>query len=122
MTTHADTHTDTEAYFIPEPSRWPIIAVFGIFMLFLGLVLSINKMSLAGSLIMVTGFAVLAHLMQGWFGSVIDENLTGKYNGQVSRSFRQGMFWFITSEAAFFVTFFGCLFYLRNISLRKDCM
>lgn len=117
MTTHADTHMDTEAYYIPEPSRWPIIAVAGIFMLFFGLVLSINNMGLAGSLIMVTGFAVIAHLMQGWFGSVIDENLTGKYNGQVSRSFRQGMFWFITSEAAFFVTFFGCLFYLRNITL-----
>ncbi len=29
MTTHADTHTDTEAYYIPEPSRWPIIAVVG---------------------------------------------------------------------------------------------
>ncbi|WP_308874940.1 cytochrome c oxidase subunit 3 [Thiothrix subterranea] len=117
MSTQADTHTDNAAYYIPEPSRWPIIAVFGMFMLFLGLVLSINKMGLAGSLIMVTGFAVLAHLMHGWFGAVIDENLNGKYNGQVDRSFRQGMFWFITSEAAFFVTFFGCLFYLRNITL-----
>jgi cytochrome c oxidase subunit 3 len=117
MTTHADTHPDKEAYFIPEPSHWPIIAVAGIFMLFFGLVLSINKMDFAGSLILVTGFAVLANLMHGWFGSVIDENLTGKYNGQVSRSFRQGMFWFITSEAAFFVTFFGCLYYLRNITL-----
>ncbi len=66
---------------------------------------------------MVTGFAVIAHLMHGWFGSVIDENLTGKYNGQVSRSFRQGMFWFITSEAAFFVTFFGCLYLLAQYHL-----
>ncbi|MCW9004489.1 MAG: cytochrome c oxidase subunit 3, partial [Gammaproteobacteria bacterium] len=33
------------------------------------------------------------------------------------RSFRQGMFWFITSEVSFFATFFGCLYYFRNISL-----
>lgn len=114
--THA-TPADKEAYFIPEPSHWPIIAVSGVFLLFFGLILTINKMDLAGSLILVTGFAILAHLLQGWFGSVIDENLSGKYNGQVDRSFRQGMFWFIASEAAFFITFFGCLFYLRNITL-----
>ena len=111
------THADKDAYFIPEPSRWPIIAVSGMFLLFLGLILTINKMGLAGSLILVTGFALLAHLLHGWFGAVIDENLSGKYNGQVDRSFRQGMFWFIASEAAFFITFFGCLYYLRNITL-----
>lgn len=111
------TQTDKGAYFIPEPSHWPITAVSGMFLLFLGLILAINKMDLAGSLILVTGFALLAHLLQGWFGAVIDENLSGKYNGQVDRSFRQGMFWFIASEAAFFVTFFGCLYYLRNITL-----
>ncbi|EIJ33511.1 cytochrome c oxidase subunit 3 [Thiothrix nivea] len=111
------THADKDAYFIPEPSPWPIKAVLGMFLLFFGLILTINKMDFAGSLIMVTGFALLAHLLHGWFGAVIDENLSGKYNGKVDRSFRQGMFWFITSEAAFFITFFGCLYYLRNITL-----
>lgn len=111
------THSDQDAYFIPEPSPWPIVAVASVFLTFLGLVFLINDMGLAGSLIMVTGFAILAYLFQGWFGAVIDESLTGKYNGKVDRSFRQGMFWFITSEAAFFITFFGCLYYLRNITL-----
>lgn len=114
--THA-THADKEAYFIPEPSRWPIVAVLSVFLLFLGLIFTINDMGLVGSLILVTGFAVLAHLFHGWFGAVIDESLSGKYGSKVDRSFRQGMFWFITSEAAFFITFFGCLYYLRNITL-----
>ena len=66
---------------------------------------------------LLAGAAVLAYLFHGWFGDVIRENLTGCYNGQVDRSFRYGMFWFITSEVFFFLTFFGCLYYLRNITL-----
>jgi cytochrome c oxidase subunit 3 len=45
----------------------------------------------------------------------VRENLGDRYNAQVDRSFRQGMFWFIASEVLFFASFFGALFYVREI-------
>ena len=56
-------------------------------------------------------------MFYGWFNAVIKESLADRYNAQVDRSFRQGMIWFIASEVFFFLTFFGALFYIRNISL-----
>ena len=108
--------TAEQNYFIPEPSRWPAIAVVGLFFIVLGFALWMNGVS-AGPVSTGIGLLVIIYLFFGWFGDVIDESLTKKYNQDVDRSFRQGMFWFITSEVSFFATFFGCLFYFRNISL-----
>ncbi len=108
--------TSTDHYYIPEGSRWPIIGAASVFTLLFGVVLWMNAWG-AGPWIMVVGVGMLAFLFKGWFGDVITESLAGSYNGQVDQSFRQGMFWFITSEVFFFITFFGCLYYLRNITL-----
>lgn len=105
-----------DGYFIPEPSRWPAVAVLGIFTMLVGFALWMNGIGV-GPLGAAIGLGILVYLLFGWFGDVIDENLTGKYNHEVERSFRQGMFWFITSEVFFFITFFGCLYYFRNVSL-----
>ncbi|HEB81782.1 MAG TPA: cytochrome c oxidase subunit 3 [Gammaproteobacteria bacterium] len=110
------TSTADQTYFIPEPSRWPAIAVIGLFFTVLGFALWMNDISM-GPISTAIGGAILAYLLFGWFGDVIDENLSHKYNDEVDRSFRQGMFWFITSEVFFFITFFACLYYFRNISL-----
>ena len=104
------------SYYLPEPSKWPIIAVSGIFTLLFGVIMWANGVS-AGSIIMPVGLAIILFLFHGWFKDVINENLSGKYNEGVSTSFRQGMFWFITSEVFFFASFFGSLFYLRTITL-----
>ncbi len=73
-----------------------------------------------GSLaVMYTGFAVLAFMMFGWFGTVIRESESGVYNEQVDRSFRMGMGWFIFSEVMFFAAFFGALYYVREIVLEQ---
>jgi cytochrome c oxidase subunit 3 len=103
-------------YYLPEPSKWPVIAVTGIFTLLLGVILWANGVN-AGNIIIPVGFALILFLFYGWFRDVINENLSGKYNEGVSTSFRQGMFWFITSEVFFFASFFGSLFYLRSITL-----
>ncbi len=103
-----------DTYFIPEPSPWPIIAALGIFTLLVGVVLWINDFT---SIVLWVGLVMVSGLFYGWFGAVISESQAGKYNEQVDYSFRQGMFWFIASEVLFFVTFFACLFYLRNITL-----
>jgi len=108
--------TADQSYFIPEPSRWPAVAVVGLFTTVLGLALWMNGISM-GPVAVALGMAVIAYLFFGWFGDVINESLSKKYNEAVDRSFRQGMFWFITSEVFFFITFFACLYYFRNISL-----
>ncbi len=108
--------TTDDTYFIPEPSRWPIIAASGVFVLLFGFILYINNIGI-GSMIGAVGILWIAYLFFGWFGAVIDENLKGDYGSQVGTSFRQGMFWFITSEVFFFLTFFGCLYYFRDITI-----
>ncbi len=105
-----------QSYYLPEPSKWPIVSVIGIFLTLFGTGLWINDVT-AGSWIALLGVVVIVYLFFGWFGEVIDESLTGKYGHQVDVSFRQGMFWFITSEVFFFASFFGTLYYLRNIAL-----
>ncbi|MDH5765301.1 MAG: cytochrome c oxidase subunit 3, partial [Gammaproteobacteria bacterium] len=108
--------TAEQNYFIPEPSRWPAVAVVGLFFTVLGLALWMNGIGF-GPVSVGIGALTIIYLFFGWFGDVIDESLSNKYNESVDRSFRQGMFWFITSEVFFFITFFGCLFYFRVISL-----
>jgi len=104
------------SYFIPEPSRWPIIAASGVFVLLFGFVLMINDVIL-GRTLTIWGLLWIGYLFFGWFGVVIDENLKGNYGPQVSTSFRQGMMWFITSEVFFFLAFFACLCYFRTITI-----
>lgn len=108
--------TAHSGYYVPEPSRWPIIGALGLFTLTLGFALWMNGVAI-GPYSTAIGALILAYLLFGWFGEVIDENRADKYDAQVDRSFRQGMFWFITSEVFFFATFFGCLYYLRAITL-----
>jgi len=70
-----------------------------------------------GSLaVMYVGFAILAVMLFGWFGTVIKESQAGLYDAQVDRSFRMGMMWFIFSEVMFFAAFFGALYYIRIFS------
>jgi cytochrome c oxidase subunit 3 len=64
-------------------------------------------------LVMAAGAAVLIFMLFGWFGTVISESVSGKYNDQVDMSFRWSMGWFIFSEVMFFAAFFGALFYAR---------
>jgi cytochrome c oxidase subunit 3 len=59
------------------------------------------------------GSVIVLIMLFGWFGTVINESLSGKYNEQVDMSFRWGMGWFIFSEVMFFAAFFGALFYAR---------
>ena len=103
-------------YFVPDPSPWPITAMISVFLMLSGTALFINDVGFGG-ILLLAGFLLFAFLLFGWFGDVIKENLSDCYNAQVDRSFRQGMFWFIASEVFFFLSFFGALYYIRNIAL-----
>ncbi|WP_435684928.1 cytochrome c oxidase subunit 3 [Sedimenticola selenatireducens] len=104
------------AYFIPEPSPWPIVGMVSLLTTLIGAVLAMNGVVI-GKFIVMGGLLLFAYLLFGWFRDVISENLADRYNQQVDRSFRMGMFWFIASEVFFFLAFFGALFYIRNIAL-----
>ncbi len=104
------------SYYIPEPSPWPIATMVSLLSMLIGLALTVNDVS-AGKYLLGVGALLFFFLLYSWFRDVVQENLSDCYNEQVDRSFRQGMFWFIASEVFFFLTFFGALFYIRNVAL-----
>jgi cytochrome c oxidase subunit 3 len=97
-------------YYLPEPTHWPIIGSIGMFTMLFGFA---NFLHGGTWLIPVAGLAIIIFMLFGWFGTVISESLSGKYNAQVDMSFRWSMGWFIFSEVMFFAAFFGALFYAR---------
>ncbi|MBV1776561.1 cytochrome c oxidase subunit 3 [Burkholderiaceae bacterium DAT-1] len=108
--------THQTGYFVPQPSKWPLVGSFALFFIGLGAALSINGVGIGyGSLAL--GISILLYMLFGWFGDVIHESQAGSYTGQVDMSFRWGMGWFIFSEVMFFAAFFGALYYIREISV-----
>lgn len=102
------------AYYIPDPSRWPIVGSVSLFVTFIGAGLLLNGVT---PVVLYIGLAAVIYMFYGWFSDVIKESLAGNYNHQVDVSFRWGMSWFIFSEVMFFAAFFGALFYARVLSV-----
>jgi len=103
-------------YYVPNGSHWPVLGSLGLLCLVVGVSTWLNGADF-GFYIMLTGFTIIILMITGWFGTVIGESVSGLYNDQVDKSFRQGMFWFIFSEVMFFAAFFATLFYARNMSI-----
>ncbi|NAZ69334.1 cytochrome c oxidase subunit 3 [Vibrio toranzoniae] len=112
-----------EVYFVPHQSHWPLVGAVALFLVAVGAGLTVQNMGTGsaggvfGKVVLFVGFVVLLYMLAGWFSNVITESLSGVYSEQISRSFRQGMSWFIFSEIMFFGAFFGALFYARMISV-----
>ncbi len=109
-----------EKYYVPEQSVWPIVGAVGLFLMGLGaatLIRQLGTESSSGSYILLVGSLIIILMLFGWFGTVIHESMAGLYSKQMSRSFHQGMSWFIFSEVMFFAAFFGALFYARMIAV-----
>jgi len=110
-----------ENYYVPEQSKWPIVATIGLSTTLYGMASWFNDLKAArdssnGPLIFFIGALILAYMFYGWFGNVIKESRSGLYSAQMDRSFRWGMSWFIFSEVMFFAAFFGALFYIRTFA------
>jgi len=105
-----------EKYYVPHGSHWPIVGSAGLLFLMVGVSVWLNG-GATGFWVMLAGFAIVIFMLVGWFGEVIGESESGRYNTQVGISFRMGMFWFIFSEVMFFSAFFGALFYARNMAI-----
>ncbi|MFO1362912.1 MAG: cytochrome c oxidase subunit 3 [Burkholderiales bacterium] len=112
----AQAHTTQPWYYLPAPTRWPVIGSCALFLMALGTVLWINDAGV-GRWVLLAGALVLVYMMFGWFGQVIGESEGGMYSKRVDVSFRWGMSWFIFSEVMFFGAFFGALFYARALSV-----
>lgn len=101
-----------QVYFVPQPSKWPLVGSMALFFLGLGAALAVNG-ARGGGLCLGIGTLILLFMLFGWFGDVIFESERGQYGQNVDRSFRWSMGWFIFSEVMFFAAFFGALFYVR---------
>ena len=113
----AQTHaTDADIYFIPHHSKWPFVGSVAMFVTMVGVASWLNNTAW-GKWAFFAGMIMLSATLFMWFGDVIRESISGKYNRQVDVSFRMGMVWFIFSEVMFFAAFFAALFYARTLSL-----
>ena len=108
--------SQSSAYYIPDPSHWPIVGSVGLTLSVVGASMMMLG-SGAGFWLLFLGVLVLLLMMFGWFGTVIRESESAAYGAQVDLSFRWAMFWFIFSEVMFFAAFFGALYYARQYSL-----
>ena len=99
---------DNVNYYLPDPTKWPVISSLGLFLLDLGFINQIHSVA-PGPWVMLVGALVIVVMMFSWFGQVAGESEAGRYDHQVDTSFRMGMGWFIFSEVMFFGAFFGAL-------------
>ena len=99
-------------YFIPAPSRFPVLVATGLFLLFFGAGQWINGHGW-GAYVSLAGILVWALVIQQWFRLAIGESEGGLYSQHVDVSFRWSMSWFIFSEVMFFGAFFSALYWTR---------
>lgn len=103
-------------YFVPGPSRWPVLAGVSLLLTMIGASAWVNQLPW-GSYVNMAGIVLTITVMYNWFGDAISESESGKYSARIDVSYRWSMSWFIFSEVMFFAAFFGALFYARTISM-----
>ncbi|TWO70379.1 cytochrome c oxidase subunit 3 [Caenimonas sedimenti] len=112
----ASAHGTTPHYFVPQPSRHPAFAAFGLFFLFFGLANWINGADW-GVYSFAFGLLWLFGVLFQWFRDSIRESEGGQYGRKIELSFRWSMSWFIFSEVMFFGAFFTALWWMRAHSV-----
>jgi cytochrome c oxidase subunit 3 len=106
----------TPHYFVPQPSRHPAMAAFGLFFIILGASQWINGADW-GQWSVLFGMLWLFWVLFQWFGQAIGESEGHQYSRRVDMSFRWSMSWFIFSEVMFFGAFFTALWWMRSHSV-----
>lgn len=109
-------HAGAPSYFVPGPSRWPILGGASLFLTMVGATAWLNGY-VWGPYANLLGIFALLVVLYNWFGDSIAESEGGLYSARIDISYRWSMAWFIFSEVMFFGSFFGALFYLRTISM-----
>ena len=112
VTTPAAASSQAPYYFIPAPSRHPVLVAFGLFLVILGAAQWINGHQWGAYSLLVGAVVWLTVLFQ-WFREAVAESQGGLYSDRIDVSFRWSMSWFIFSEVMFFAAFFGALYWAR---------
>jgi cytochrome c oxidase subunit 3 len=110
------THGSTPYYYVPGPSRHPVMAAIGLFFVILGAGQWINGAGWAKYALMLGLVWWLVVLFQ-WFREAIAESESGQYGHKIEISYRWSMTWFIFSEVMFFGAFFTALWWARMHSV-----
>ena len=105
-------HGATPYYFVPGPSRHPVMAAIGLFFVILGASQWINGAGW-GAWSLAAGMLIWLGTLFQWFRDSIAESEGGMYGRKVDLSFRWSMSWFIFSEVMFFGAFFTALWWAR---------
>ena len=103
-------------YFVPSPSKWPVLMGTALLVTMAGASGWVNGYSF-GKPLNIIGILLALTVLYFWFGEAIAESEGGLYNARIDTSYRWSMSWFIFSEVMFFGAFFGALFYARSISM-----
>jgi cytochrome c oxidase subunit III len=108
----AEAHTKPQHdYHLVDPSPWPAIGSVSVFLLAVGAILWMHKMTSAAPVIFAIGVAGVIFTMIGWWRDVIREaEFQGYHSRVVQISHRYGMILFIASEVMFFVAWFWAYF------------
>ncbi|MDE2000217.1 MAG: cytochrome c oxidase subunit 3 [Burkholderiales bacterium] len=99
-------------YFVPGPSRHPMMAAVGLFFVVLGAGQWVNGVQWAPYSVAL-GLVWWLTVLKQWFSQAISESESGQYSDRIDVSFRWSMAWFIFSEVMFFGSFFGALYWAR---------
>ena len=110
------THGKTPYYFVPGPSRHPVLAAFGLLCLFFGAGQWINGEEW-GKYLLIFGLLWFLGVLYQWFLESVSESEGGQYGHKIDLSFRWSMSWFIFSEVMFFGAFFTALWWARAHSI-----
>lgn len=83
-------HTEAPYYFVPGPSRWPLLGGVSMLVVMIGASAWVNGASW-GSYVNLIGLVGVLYVLYHWFGDAIKESEGGLYNKRIDASFRWSM-------------------------------
>lgn len=110
------THGATPYYFVPGPSRHPVMAAIGLFFVIVGATQWVNGAGW-GAWAVAFGMVWWLVTLYQWFSDSVAESEGGLYGRKIDLSFRWSMSWFIFSEVMLFGAFFTALWWARSHSV-----
>ncbi|MGC0372395.1 MAG: hypothetical protein DGJ47_001108 [Rickettsiaceae bacterium] len=97
-------------YHLVELSPWPVAVSFSLFILAIGIIMSMHEYAF-GDLVLGSGTIAVIFCAYSWWRDVIHEGRVGKFHTkEVQAGLRIGMALFILSEVMFFFAFFFSYF------------
>ena len=110
------TNGSTPYYFVPGPSRHPVMSAVGLFFVILVATQWVNGVGW-GAWSLAFGMLFWLGTLFQWFRDSINESEGGLYGRKIDLSYRWSMSWFIFSEVMFFGAFFTALWWARSHSI-----